>query len=855
MEIELTRISRDADVYDVRKAVEHVLHGPDLYDPNDRRNKGRVPNFEIEMGKSPAGRIHNSKAILRVSADLGLRLLRWYRESDDHNIVVDGRPLRAFNLYNSVRRDALYIDPDQERFRGQIEESARRVRPRIASIQFGVWYKPSDSPSQGRSFSVEYEREFLRNSAAYISVVYEHKIVHIDIGQRETEETNFLILIKFSSIQKLGLGYDDCGQPYIVFDLRTPPNFEQESYNNRVPEGIVRKGRFKTRDRISAIDDGHAAIAQYAHHLRVVLSNPDDLLEFEKICHIAQCEPRPIRVPRVDVQKMRFSPHAISITSSVGSRQWTGRMPSRLRRYSLSPSRCAKRTNTQATASHECGHFDWHRGHILCHHVIVTPSRILLEGPYTTQSNRTIRKYQDHDPALAERFIRVEFRDEDRLAYRWDGDVDGTWFLQQRVGGTLRHGFEIAGRAFEFLAYSSSALREHSVWYVAPFRDPVDGYVTAETIRSSLGDFSKLLRTPKQVRRRIAQAFTATDASVKIRRDQWEEQDDLGPDKLEHTDGVGTISPELADMIWKAICNASRNIREHRVKPSAYQFRFLGYKGVVVVDHRLKGILMRLRPSQRKFPVHDVEEADFEIARVFDYPNPVHLNRPAVMALEDQGTDKSAVKSAFFEKLLRFSINHSLREVKYKARIPVPHSYQLVGVADEGQAYIKEGAREEDVFTLGEGRIYVCIQESATEPPVYFKGTCVISRSPVIHPGDVQRVYAVGEPPEGKLCFFRGLKNVVVLPAVGDRSLASMLAGGDLDGDTYDIYYENPGLLPTIRTEPAEPNPSDPWTLDEDRGDATVEDICDFIVEYINSDVMGLLADRHIVIADQSNVR
>jgi RNA-dependent RNA polymerase len=31
----------------------------------------------------------------------------------------------------------------------------------------------------------------------------------------------------------------------------------------------------------------------------------------------------------------------------------------------------------------------------------------------------------------------------------------------------------------------------------------------------------------------------------------------------------------------------------------------------------------------------------------------------------------------------------------------------------------------------------------------------------------VQRVYAVGEPPKDKLCFFRGLKNVVVLPAVG----------------------------------------------------------------------------------------
>jgi hypothetical protein len=34
---------------------------------------------------------------------------------------------------------------------------------------------------------------------------------------------------------------------------------------------------------------------------------------------------------------------------------------------------------------------------------------------------------------------------------------------------------------------------------------------------------------------------------------------------------------------------------------------------------------------------------------------------------------------------------------------------------------------------------------------------------------------------------------------------------------------------------------STPRTLDEDREDATVDDICDFIVEYINSDVMVCL--------------
>jgi RNA-dependent RNA polymerase len=253
---------------------------------------------------------------------------------------------------------------------------------------------------------------------------------------------------------------------------------------------------------------------------------------------------------------------------------------------------------------------------------------MLLEGPYPTQSNRVIRKYQKNDPTLVERFIRVEFRDEDHLAYRWDGGVDGTWFLQQRVGGILRQGFELGGRAFEFLAYSLSGIRGHSVWFVSPFHDPEEGYMTAEKIRSSLGDFSKLLRTPSKYAARIAQAFTPTDRSVKIRRSEWEEQPDLGP----HTDGVGTISPELARKIWEERCYATRNLRESRVQPSAYQFRFLGYKGVVVVDHRLEGIKMRLRSSQRKFLTHNVEEAEFEIARSFNYPNPVHLNRLVLLS-------------------------------------------------------------------------------------------------------------------------------------------------------------------------------------------------------------------------------
>jgi hypothetical protein len=52
--------------------------------------------------------------------------------------------------------------------------------------------------------------------------------------------------------------------------------------------------------------------------------------------------------------------------------------------------------------------------------------------------------------------------------------------------------------------------------------------------------------------------------------------------------------------------------------------------------------------------------------------------------------------------------------------------------------------------------------------------------------------------------------------------------------DTYDVYYMNPGLLPPVHAEPAEYPPGNVWTLERD---ATVEDICDFIVQFINSDV------------------
>ena len=245
----------------------------------------------------------------------------------------------------------------------------------------------------------------------------------------------------------------------------------------------------------------------------------------------------------------------------------------------------------------------------------------------------------------------MDFRDEDRLQYRWDRSVDGTSFLHERVGGTLKNGFTLADRRFEFLAYSSSALREHAVWFMHPFQHPKEGWVTASSIRDSLGDFkgTPLLRCPSKYAARLAQAFTATDPSVQIKRGEWEEVDDLGRDPYLHTDGVGTIARKLGDRIWAALCADRHDSGQFSVQPSAvsdyrkvlerktdkcflqYQIRFLGFKGVVSVDEQLddhpNGVSMRLRGSMKKFENKTAEVADIEIARAFERPNKSYLNR------------------------------------------------------------------------------------------------------------------------------------------------------------------------------------------------------------------------------------
>ena len=144
---------------------------------------------------------------------------------------------------------------------------------------------------------------------------------------------------------------------------------------------------------------------------------------------------------------------------------------------------------------------------------------------------------------------------------------------------------------------------------------------------------------------------------------------------------------------------------------------------------------------------------------------------------------------------------------------------------------------------LQEDEIYCYVHNEAG--PKLLTGNVVITRSPALHPGDVQCVTAVDVPGDNPL---RALHNVVVFSSHGQRDLPSKLSGGDLDGDLYNIIYDD-ALYPRRLSQPADY----PTAVPIDIG-RTVErsDMTEFFIQFMENDNLGLIATLHQILADQS---
>ena len=200
----------------------------------------------------------------------------------------------------------------------------------------------------------------------------------------------------------------------------------------------------------------------------------------------------------------------------------------------------------------------------LVHRVTITPTGVYLEGPSLETKNRVLRKYPHH----TSQFVRVTFADEDGEKMFYERGVSQDHIFRARFGRIMEEGVRLGGHLFEFLGFSHSSLREHTSWFMCQLLQ--DGrLLNAKAVTEQLGNFGDI-RTPAKCAARIGQAFSETNGVVDVNPLCVQNMPDVERNTRTFSDGVGTVSLELLQKIW----------REHpltvEAKPTMYQIRFEG---------------------------------------------------------------------------------------------------------------------------------------------------------------------------------------------------------------------------------------------------------------------------------------
>ncbi|KAG9233793.1 rna-dependent rna polymeras-like protein [Amylocarpus encephaloides] len=499
----------------------------------------------------------------------------------------------------------------------------------------------------------------------------------------------------------------------------------------------------------------------------------------------------------------------------------------------------------------------------------VTPSGIYLYGPASESTNRVLRKYSGHH----DYFLRIQFIEEDGSQLQYNRMTSNKPIFQ-RFKRIMDEGISIAGQRYAFLGFSHSSLRSQSCWFMAPFVYQGSLLLDRKLIKG-LGNFSQI-RCPARCAARIGQAFSDTREAITLPIDVAIEIKDVQRNGRVFSDGVGTISQRALSLIWAGLPASKR--------PTVLQIRYKGAKGMLALDSRLKGTKLCLRESMTKFRGSD--SADLEICTAGYKPIPLYLNEQMIPILEKLGvsdnwfyklqrneierlhsttaTAKNAAKflashsigdqiklpwfierlsqmklafqqDDFLTRVVEAAVLVQLRTLKYKARIPVKHGYTLLGIMDE-------------TGILNEGQVFCITDDSGVSRVITGQNgqEVIVTRSPALHPGDVQTAVAVEVPSSSPLM---KLQNCIVFSQRGSRDLPSMLSGGDLDGDLYHVIFDHRASITRPTFTPADYPRQPPRELDRE---VESSDMTDFFVEFMETDQLGRICNTHKMIADQS---
>lgn len=123
---------------------------------------------------------------------------------------------------------------------------------------------------------------------------------------------------------------------------------------------------------------------------------------------------------------------------------------------------------------------------------------------------------------------------------------------------------------------------------------------------------------------------------------------------------------------------------------------FLSLQNLAVADARtIHDSLKQFRTVLRAHSLGGSYRLSFIIDRLIDLG----------LEIGPEASDANTkLNNEFLVRVRYFAMTHVLREIKHSARIKIPKSYLLVGVADEGPTYIEKGL--ENVYILPQGKIF-----------------------------------------------------------------------------------------------------------------------------------------------------
>ncbi|PSR91032.1 RNA-dependent RNA polymerase [Actinidia chinensis var. chinensis] len=520
-------------------------------------------------------------------------------------------------------------------------------------------------------------------------------------------------------------------------------------------------------------------------------------------------------------------------------------------------------------------------GLVYVHRVQITPCKVYFSGPEVNMSNRVLRYFRED----IDNFLRISFVDEE-LGKMFSTDLsprvafsreEPRTEIYRRILSILRDGIVIGHKKFDFLAFSSSQLRDNSAWMFAS-RDGL----TAADIREWMGDFRQIRNVAKYAAR-LGQSFGSSRETLTVDRHEIEIIPDVeGANDYVFSDGIGKISADFARRVAKK-CDIKSST------PSAFQIRYGGYKGVVAVDpDPTSSMKMSLRKSMSKY---ESENTKLDVLAWSKY-QPSYLNRQLITLLSTLGvedhifekkqreaveelniilTDPLRAQEAlelmapgesttilkemllcgykpnaepFLSMMLQTFRATKLIELRTKARVFVPRGRSMMGCLDETRT-LEYGQVFVQISGAGHGPFYdssrLMLRGFNSERHNHIVvGKVVVAKNPCLHPGDVRVLRAVNVPA------LHHMVDCVVFPQKGARPHPNECSGSDLDGDIYFVCWD-PDLLPPKQIDPMDYTPAPTMQLDHD---VTIEEVEEYFTNYIVNDSLGIISNAHTVFAD-----